>query len=238
MKQNPSPEIIERLNFITNHVSQYIVEGKYDEANELQEEFYQIENIYDLFDRPFEENGRIGLKEITGKILVPPLYQGFPELYSYTIKRGDPVVASNETGKCALVSTDGQGTPLTEFQYDNIECKHFTAFYTCYKKIEGKVKIGILCNSGRELVPCEMDNIFEVYNDIIEIEKDDKHGLLTIWGLYVPPIYDEIEEEESGLVRLRNGEQWGYISDDGTFITKDFDDIDLSICLLSFSPDF
>lgn len=111
MKKEVTPEIIKRLNEISDAVCKLLVEENYDEANKLQEEYYKIESEYNLFDYTYEENGKMGVKEVTGKVRVPAIYRNFSELYSYTIKRNDPVGAQNEEGKFALVTTDGKGTP-------------------------------------------------------------------------------------------------------------------------------
>lgn len=129
-------------------VCKYLAEEKYDEANKLQEEYYEIENEYDLFDQTYEEHGKLGIKDITGKILVPAIYSNYSELYSYTIKRGAPVAAQNDEGKFALVSTNGSGLPLCDFIYDLIVCKHYTSFYTCIKEVDGKRLFGLLTAKG------------------------------------------------------------------------------------------
>lgn len=234
MKKEVTPEIIKRLNEISDAVCKLLVEENYDEANKLQEEYYKIESEYNLFDYTYEENGKMGVKEVTGKVRVPAIYRNFSELYSYTIKRNDPVGAQNEEGKFALVTTDGKGTPLCDFKYDLIECKHYTSFYTCCKESEGKKSFGLLTAKGKELVPCEMDVIYEIFNSIIVFGKDGKFGLVTCWGLYVPPIYNELTEDEQGYVHADLNGQWGHISDEGGFIPDEDEDTFWNTCYLSF----
>ena len=77
MKKQATPEIICQLHALMNNVCKHLAQEEFDEANRLQEEFYQIEENYDLFDKEFEEDGKIGLKEVTGRVIVPALYQGF-----------------------------------------------------------------------------------------------------------------------------------------------------------------
>lgn len=233
MKKQVTSEIILRLNSLTKEIRQYMENEDYNKVNTLQEELNHIKSDYNLFDKPFNENGKVGLKDITGKILVPPIYYDFPETYSYTIKRNSPVVATNENGKCALVTTDGYGTPVTEFKYDMIKYKQYTNYYTCYLNISGKIKKGILSNNGNEVVPCEMDEIYEACNGIIVIAKDNKFGLLTTQGLFISPIYEEITEEDSGLVHVCLDGQWGYISEKGEFISEEDENTLQTVSVLS-----
>ena len=184
MKKEATPEIIKRLNEISDAVCKLLVEENYDEANKLQEEYYKIESEYNLFDYTYEENGKMGVKEVTGKVRVPAIYRNFSELYSYTIKRNDPVGAQNEEGKFALVTTDGKGTPpLCDFKYDLIECKHYTSFYTCCKESEGKKSFGLLTAKGKEFVLCEMDVIYDIFNSIIVFWEGWKVRSCNLLGL-------------------------------------------------------
>jgi hypothetical protein len=238
MKKQVTPEIICRLNQLMNAVCQHLANEEFEKANSLQEEYYQLEETYDLFDKEFEENGKIGLKEVTGKTLVPPIYKGFSELYSYTIKRGDPIAAANDEGKFALVTTDGYGLPLTSFDYDMIECKHHTSFYSCYKMINGELQCGLLNKYGKEIIPCKMDTIWDIHNNIIIVDKDDKYGLYTTFGLYIPPMYNEIEPDEAGFLLVQKGNEWGYISEQGDFIHEDDEETLDHTTILALYPEW
>lgn len=238
MKKQVTPEIICRLNQLMNTVCQHLAKEEYEKANLLQEEFYQIEETYDLFDKEFEVNGLKGLKEVTGKTLVPPIYKGFSEVYSYTIKRGEPIAATNDKGKFALVTTDGYGQPLTSFDYDMIECKHHTSFYSCYKMKNKKLQCGLLNKKGKEIIPCEMDTIWDIHNNIIIVEKEDKYGLYTTSGLYITPIYNEVKADEAGFLLVRKENEWGYVSEQGNFIhEKDEETLD-HITILALFPEW
>jgi len=233
MKKTATTEIINRIDYLLNTIDKLVEEEKYNKANKLQEEFNKIEEEYNLFDQIYEENGKKGVKDIAGKILIPAIYSDYSECYSYTFKREAPMAAKNDKGKYALVSTDGKGTPLCDFKYDFITFKPYTDLYTCcINTDEGKHKLGLLTYNGEEIVPCEMDTIYGISNCIISFEKGDKYGLITCWGLYVPPIYDEMEEDEDEWVHVKLNGQWGHISEDGNFIPdEDEETFDDTICL-------
>lgn len=237
MKKKATTEVINRLSALTNSISLHLAKEEFDEANKLQNEFFEIENNYDLFDQTYQEGEKVGVKDVTGKILVPAIYHGFSELFSYSIKRGEPLAAQNADGKFALVATDGTGKPLTEFAYDMICCKHYTSFYTCCKNTSEGLKMGLLNKKGREIVPCEMDYIYEISNDIICFERNGKFGLITIWGLYIAPIYDEMTEDKEDQVYVRKGNHWGYLNEKGMFIPKEDKETIQNSYLLNYIPE-
>lgn len=237
MKKKATTEVINRLNALTNSISLHLAKEEFSEANKLQNEFFEIENSYDLFDQLYQEGEKVGVKDVTGRILVPAIYHGFSELFSYSIKRGEPLAAQNADGKFALVAADGTGKPLTEFVYDQIRCKHYTSFYTCYQDTSEGPKMGLLNNKGQEIVPCKMDHIYEISNDIIHFEQNGKFGLITIWGLYIAPIYDEMTEDKEDQVYVRLGDQWGYLNEKGTFIPKEDEETIQNSYLLNYNPD-
>lgn len=100
-----------------------------------------------------------------------------------------------------------------------IKCKHYTSFYTCSKELDGTRFLGLLTANGQELVPCGMDVIYGLSNGIIVL-KNGKFVLVTCWGLYVPPIYSGLTEDEHELVHVELNGQWGHISDGLSFLMK------------------
>lgn len=173
-------------------------------------------------DEVFEENGKRGVKDVLGKILVPAMYDDFPEIYC-SVFRGeneDAYPAIND-GRYGLVRADGTGRPLCEFCYDKILHEMAPSIWFFVYK-DGKM--GYMDENGELLIPCEMDNIY--YNGLgLELcEREGKLGLLTGYGLYVAPDYDEYKTDGSmtNPLMLRRGEEWGYVdANDGHFIPMD-----------------
>ena len=124
MKKIATDEVVKRVDFIVDRLSKAIdkeVPLKRSERDALYEEYNQLMESYDLFDQVFDEGGKKGVRNAAGKILVPALYKGFSETYTY--KRYGyimPVPACDFSGKYALVKCDGRGTPLCGFEYDMI----------------------------------------------------------------------------------------------------------------------
>jgi hypothetical protein len=80
----------------------------------------------------FEENGKKGLKNVKGEVVVPAIYDNYGILEPYYLKLS-PVVAQLD-GKVALVERDGKGTPYTDFEYHYIEPILFSNLYAVWKK--------------------------------------------------------------------------------------------------------
>lgn len=190
-----------------------------------------LNNKYRFYNETFEVDGKVGLKDIAGNILVPAIYKEIGPLFHYDLK--DCLVgASNEEGKYALINPDGKGTPITPFVYDFVDSTPFMAFYPVIQN----GKLGFVNGKGEMITPCELDHYQEPFNDIVTIDANGKYGVLTLWGLYVKPIFDEIEDDDNEMVHVRLGDKWGFIDDNGEFIEEhEQDRLDESY-LLNFNP--
>lgn len=219
MKKQGNSEVAKRIDELK---SKLYVEGDVFQFNEeADRELSIIEKEYDLFDIVFEENGKKGIKDIAGRIRVPALYKDYSAVYFYTWGREYPVAAMNESNKFALVDANGTGMPFCEFLYDSINYMFATnGFFIC-AKIDGEsVMRGVLNAKGEVLVPCEMDAICEMANNLIVLEKGGKYGFLTYDGVFGKPIYDDIEDE-LGLLRVCKNGVWGVVNVDCDFIAED-----------------
>ena len=74
---------------------------------------------YDWYDIIFEENGKYGTKDVTGKVILPAQYDGIGEL-CHKIYCGNIPRVAILGGKAGLVMPDGSGKALTPFVYDSI----------------------------------------------------------------------------------------------------------------------
>ncbi len=193
----------------------------HEERNALYAELDNIKNGYDLFDTVFENNGKLGVKDIAGNIRVPALYKEFSELYSYTTNRLAPVAAMDFNGKFALVRADGSGEPNSPFEYDMIKYIYGTQYLFACAKDKGDTRVwGLMAGNGKLIVPCEMDRIHGFSNNYMAIEKDGKFGFVTADGICVEPVYDEIEDDGEIIMVRRDGKP-GYISSEFGFIAAD-----------------
>ena len=74
---------------------------------------------YDWYDTIFEENGKYGTKDVTGKVILPAQYDGIGEL-CHQIYFGKLPRVAVLNGKCGLVLPDGSGKALTDFEFDSM----------------------------------------------------------------------------------------------------------------------
>ena len=205
-------QVIEKIEAVFSRLLNNDYFGELVEANADYEELQSLIEEYDYYDQTFEVDGKVGLKDVKGNILVPALYKDFPERYCSLFMRKRPVPVMGDNDKYALVSTDGTNTVLTPFEYDAIYHKEFTSYYICAKREGDKVLAGLLGVTGEVLVPCEMDYFYESKNGIEAFKKADKYGFYAIDGTYLPPMYDDIELQDDGYVKIKAGDKWGYLN--------------------------
>ena len=185
-------QIIEKIEAVFSRLLDNDYFGELVEANADYEELQSLIEEYDYYDQTFEVDGKVGLKDVKGNILVPALYKDFPERYCSLFMRKRPMPVMGDNDKYALVSTDGTNTVLTPFEYDAIYHKECTSYYICTKREGDKVLAGLLGVTGEVLVPCEMDYFYESKNGIEAFKKADKYGFYAIDGTYLPPMYDDV----------------------------------------------
>ena len=236
----PTAEVIEYNDSLTAKITEMLgaENPDYDEINTCIEEQHAMHQKYTFFDQTFEENGLVGVKDVKGNVRVPALYTDFYQLYDYLDThspelKGYPVCAYDANDKCALVTTDGKGTPFTPFVYDVIAKDNFSNnFMTVNDE-----KKGMMDKQGTILIPCEMDTIYDAFNGIYTFEAGGKFGLYTDWKLYIAPIYDEMTDKDDNIY-VRLGDTWGYLDYDGKFIDEaDQETLDESD-LLNYEPNF
>lgn len=171
---------------------------------------------YDWYDIIFEENGKYGTKDVTGKVILPPQYDGIGELCHKIYCGNIPRVAILDR-KAGLVMPDGSGKVLTPFIYDSISYLLIKPYYTVRK--DGK--LGIIGKDGRVIAPCIMDEITYFSNSCVVFRSGDKYGLIDTAcnHLYVAPQYDKIEfvDPEQPCTVLKDGVE-GVLTETGSFM--------------------
>ena len=228
MKKIATEEIVKRVDSILDTLSKAFskeIVMKRSEINALHREYEQLRDAYDLFDQIFEKDGKKGVRNAGGRVLVPAQYKEFSETYTYR-RYGYvmPIPACDFNDKYAIVKCDGKGTPLCEFEYEMIRFMFGScALYKCWKLVGDNYLRGVIDSEGNVIVPCEMEEVYSISNGFSVVEKDGKFGAVTTNSLYIEPSYDEIEERDGYLTVCKDG-KWGYISSKGEFIDMDDED--------------
>ena len=164
-----------------------------ENSDELGHEFAKLTDEYDWMSYEFEENGRKGMKDVLGKVLVPAEYDDFGCSFSYNYS---PItIPVKKDGKWGLVSADGTNTVVADFVYSDIDPLGYN-FERCYFfKEEGLDTFGLMSEDGKVLVP----NIITKCADPARMytfffKSGDKYGLyMRDRDLYLEPVYDSIE---------------------------------------------
>ena len=200
------------------------------EAHKMRKTLEEYQNMeLDMRDVVYEEDGKVGIKDLEGNILVPALFDAIPELYvNRHIDDGwgqlswcYPVVKNGKHYLYMLpIRKNPEGGLLTKQEgYDRIY--RYYGLRIAYFVCERNGKKGLLDPyMSRECIPCEMDEIYDSldFDGCIPFKKDNKWGLY-FGGAATAPIFDELNicSEEYARVRLAN--QWGWIDENAKFTT-------------------
>lgn len=167
-----------------------------------------------------ERNGRFGLKGYAYNDGIPCEYEEVNLTYDGLERMVFPIPV-RRGGKYGLVLADGIGTPVTEFRYDFLFRVPFTEYVKYVALCDGKY--GLVGTDGSEVVPCQMDGIYDypaLGDRILPVCKGDKWGFYYEPYDFVEPRFDELVFPYDDYFRARMNGQWGWVADDGRF-TKD-----------------
>ena len=184
-----------------------------DERKAISDKYYLDAMIF------VGTNGKKGLKDCLGKILVPANYDGFYFL-PRTIEHNDKSVIAIRNGKYVVAALDGSGKELTSREYDEIKLARNDHPYMpfIYRK-DGALSWGFMSNKGEELTECIIDS-YQCGLDSILYESGELKGYWQFGYIVLPPIYDNIDavnDLDDPLVFTLNGVP-GYVHHDGSFI--------------------
>jgi len=126
-----------------------------------------------------KEGGKMGIIDDMGNIIIPPNYNKIEQLpfeNLYTISNGNKVGVINLSGKV-----------IAEPIFDELDCSNKR--YIILRKDN---KYGFIINN--EYIPAKYDKILFTQDDlgIIAVRQGNLNGFITIYGLVIPPIYDNI----------------------------------------------
>lgn len=110
-------------------------------ANEKRMDYYlkRIKGKYIRYHQIYEENGKYGMKDHEGNILVHALYDFLRTPYVYVDDlRMFPIIAEKD-GKLGLILPDGNDTVVADFVYDDISLRDEPPYFEASK--DGKVEL-------------------------------------------------------------------------------------------------
>ena len=93
----------------------------------------RIRDKYEQYHEVFEQDGKFGIKDHQGNVLIPALYDFLRTPYVYVDDlRTLPVIAQRD-GKMGLILPDGNGTVVADFIYDDIELRDEPPYFEAMK---------------------------------------------------------------------------------------------------------
>lgn len=180
---------------------------------------------YDWFDEVFEENGKKGLRNIRGEVVVPAIYDDFGMRHPYYLPM--MLVGAKKGDKFGLVKRDGKGTPTTDFEFHYVEPIPYTLFNIAFKSEDLNHFAIIVLN--KVFTPYELVYYYMPCDDHIILKGDnDKYGIIGLSSLiYISPEYDDIIDNGIGddFTFIKDGVK-GWVTMDKRFISdEDYDNL-------------
>jgi hypothetical protein len=190
--------------------------GKWGAVNEKGKEI--LSAIYDDLDYEWfqrtlmfslKKDGKVGLADATGKIIIPSEYE--------TIETALPnYLKVKKGGKWGVIRTTG-GMPVVDFLYDHISNKTDNPNVPDWPAIvQKKGKFGLINDKGEEIYEAKAHDIQYVGENLYAVKEKKEYGILNskCSNQYVAA-YDEIKLYGNGMAPARKGNKWGYINNAG-----------------------
>lgn len=194
--------------------------SNYDELSKLQEKVLKMETSFDWSNSEFTdpETGKKGVKDVTGRILIPALYDEFHYIGSYV--QGHTIPKAARKGELwGIVAGDGSGKELSDFRFKDLQWDVYIGRFLAWW--DDSKKFGLVNKTGDVFIPNVLDCITMPWNDSVLLEGDGKYGMLDIrTGFFVLPEYDDVEPEgEENIVFIKDGIKGYVVEETGEFIT-------------------
>lgn len=205
----------------------------------------------------FENNGKYGLKDRNGEIIIPAEYDSINTSgwvgRGWNIKKEDKWGAVNARGEwifdCEYDSIvthpngghfltkngkvgfcDSSGNMVTDFIYDELKYQYASGWKGAIAKLNGKW--GCIDNTGEITIPIIYDSVYLGHKGVVRIEKGGKYGFInTVDNISIP-----IEFESSGFTWFSSSDEimvkkngfWGVIDNKGMIVIPfSFDSINI-----------
>lgn len=185
-----------------------------------EHEYLEVLNSVDWSADLFEENGKHGIKNALGEVIVPARYEDFATLTDEEIAMGDPI-ATKKDGKWGILKAGLEEEWLIEPQFD------YVGYPSRYLSVRLGDKWGIYdLETGEYKVPVICDQVeshpgMVFVNGIGIYTSEGKTGFIRYDGTITGAIFDEFDMDVDEPVKVKLAGQWGFINDSGQFTTDE-----------------
>ena len=211
------------LEFIKEYASRPVPDDPFPfkEQSKMEEKENLLYNLLlNLYwnDKPFKKDGKVGLMDCWGRVIVPAEYEDCDGIQTWNLHKlikKESCIAIKRNGKWALTNRNQYRKLLSDYKFDNIKIT-FSGFYVT--SLDGKY--GLHNHHGKELLSPEMDDIYEpTFDGDIVYKKGTKYGIRLNGGKFTE-LLDELQLDCGYYLMVRIGDKWGYIDKNGSFVTK------------------
>ena len=189
---------------------------EWDETAKAGNDFVDSRDWYTIV---IEKDGKEGVMDLDGTVLVPPIFDKVAYTYSRIhVNANMPVVVVNN-GKFGIVRANGTGELVLPCEHDFISLTDLLHFFL----VVDNGKTMFVNGMGEQLTPQTIDKVYDTNDGIIPVETGGKQGLYDYYhDIFIQPAYDDIYIGcDEDVIAYKDGTA-GYLSaDDGHFIPKD-----------------
>ena len=212
-----------------------ILPCKYDDVAFVMGDLIEIDEQEIVYDDSMDSflhvklDNKFGVVNFDGEEIIPCKYDDLTLFTKYSC-----LFKTELDGKYGLINFDG--TEIIPCKYSDL-----TQFGDAIKS-KSNNKYGLITYEGTEIIPCKYDDftIIEEYGfDVIKSKSNSRYGLIRIkseqlygeWFTVVqgeeilPCIFDKIETDDWGMLKVQRDNLWSYYTIDGTQETEFYEDI-------------
>ncbi len=157
------------------------------------------------------KNNKWGMVDNTAKVILPIEYEKTEFEHIKTNGKKEVLAKVYKSGKCGIINKNGEFSIPCD--YEGISrCSHIDGYI-----VKKNGKEGIVDFSNKEIWPLEFDNIYSAGNDLIDVEKGGRRGVMTRKGewfneptyTFGAPIYGDL------LLKIDNNGNCGAVNANG-----------------------
>jgi hypothetical protein len=176
-----------------------------------------LEYKYNWGPKLFNDQGKFGLFQFDGTILLNPEFDQIDYLEYHPYTQGDLLRVLHD-GKHGLARISDNGTFLWCISPDN-DYVSAPQQIVCTRKNNNWELIDSR-NAHRLSIELTSVSLYDEYflvNNIGIYHNHDKLGVAKSTGEFTKALFDEIEESFDGPVKVKISDQWGFIDEQGSF---------------------